>query len=151
MIKKTAGILLLLLLFSPLLQKTFYESNGKEKLIEEANPIREDGIITGLEYTITIQEETDDDKIIFSTHILDSILHYKSIENIESFSIDLKIENNSNNSYSLKKISLVNTINFIEEDILYVNTLEGISFVLSKDVFERFYLDYEIKIEFDKT
>ena len=151
MIKKAIEIFLLLLLFSLFLQNTFYESNGKEKITEEANPIRKDDVIIGLEYNITIQKEAQDDKIIFSTHILDSILHYKSMENIESFLIDLKIENNSNNSYLLKKISLMNTIDFMEEDISYVNTLEGVSFILSKDVFYKFYLDYQIQIELDKA
>lgn len=68
--------------------------------LEEAIPIRSEDKIIGIKYNITLTEKFNDEVII--THIIDSIYHYKSFDNIDNFFVTVILKNNSNNTYKVK-------------------------------------------------
>ena len=69
-------------------------------LSEEAFPIREDEVIIGMDYVITIPSKSSGE-ILLSSQILDSIFHYKSIESIQDFFIRIQV---NRKDYSLVKV-----------------------------------------------
>ena len=111
---------------------SFKTSNAESIIDEEASPIREDNEIVGMDYSITIGEDTNKDNIIINTAIISSIIHYKDIKFISDFFIDLKIINKSNYEYSLKNIS-INNGESIKKKIDYKTNNSIISFYLNKD------------------
>ena len=84
---------------------------------EEASPIREGNNIVGMDYIITIGKDVKRHDVNISTSILSSILHYKDINNINSFYVDLKINNKTNNKYFLKNIILVSNGGLINKKV----------------------------------
>ena len=139
-------ILLLVLLF-------FY-SNSKtnnELIIEEANPIREKEIIKGMGYTITINEKERKNNIKILSEILSSIYHYKDINTIDNFYVDLKIDNHTRYNYYLKDIKIINKeSNKLIRNISYDESKELVKFKLNKDDFTRYNTNHYIEIELEK-
>lgn len=100
---------------------------------EEASPIREGNNITGMDYVITIGKKVKKDNVYISTSILSSINHYKDVRNIDIFNVDLKINNQSNYSYFIKSISIID--GNITKNIEFKNSKDGnyVFFNLSKN------------------
>lgn len=138
-------VLIVLLLF-------FYSNNKNNRsfINEEALPIRDNEIIEGMNYIITIDNMKDNNITILS-EILSSIYHYKDINNISDFYIDLKIDNKTDYNYLLKDISIVDSVdNIIIKDIDYNYKDSDISFTLNKDDFTNYNLNKRIKIELER-
>ena len=123
----------------------------EEKVAEEVLPIWNNGIIQSFEYTITISEETKDNFIIFSTHILDSIYHYKGINNTENISILLNIKS-KDNEYYLDKIFLTNIpLNLFIENIPYQKQSQNNYLVyLSNTILKEDYTFTKIELKLKK-
>ena len=139
-------ILLLILLF-------FYSNSktNRELISEEANPIREKEIIKGMGYTITINEKEKKNNIKILSEILSSIYHYKDINTIDDFYVDLKIDNKTRYNYHLKDIKMINK----EDDSLirninYNESIESVKFNLNKKDFINYNSNYYIEIELEK-
>ena len=81
-------------------------SNASDFISEEAIPIREEDIITGIEYHIQIGKRVKNATLDINTHILDSIFHYKDISTIEHFTVKIIMDNKSKHPYLLKRIEL---------------------------------------------
>ena len=116
---------------------------------EEASPIREGDSIVGMDYVVTIGENVKRKDINISTSIIPSILHYKDINNINDFYVDLKIKNNSKGKYLLKNIMMVSNGGLVNKNIKYTKNSNYISIKLSKNDL----LDYSnsfIKLELKK-
>jgi len=139
-------ILLLVLLF-------FY-SNSKSSsnlISEEANPIRNKEIIEGMDYTITIDEKEKNNNIKIYTAILSSIYHFKDINNIDEFYVDLKIDNQTRYNYILKNIKIVDRIdNSLKHIVSYDELLEKVRINLKKEDFINYNKNYDIEIELEK-
>ena len=131
----------------------FFYRPREDLIEEEAFPIREEDTITGMDYVITIGEKEKDKSFVISSHILDSILHYKEKDNIDNFLIRLKIENKSSSDYLLKSIRIIDDYNHtFVEDVSYRkdNDINQFSFQLSKNFFDRYQSFYKIQIELEK-
>jgi len=138
-------VLIVLLLF-------FYSNNKNNRsfINEEALPIRNNEIIEGMNYIVTI-DNTKDNNITILSEILSSIYHYKDINNINDFYIDLKIDNKTDYNYLLKDISIIDSIdNVVIRNIDYNYKDSDISFTLNKDDFTNYNLNKRIKIELEK-
>ena len=123
-----------------------------EKIGEEAIPIREDGIIIGMDYYITINKYMKDNSITISSHVLDSILHYKDPSLIHNFFIRLSVNNKSNYDYLLKNIRILdNTSNVVLEELSYKKK-EDNSFIvfLPDNIFNNSNSFYQFQIELEK-
>lgn len=139
-------ILLLILLF-------FYSnSNITSDLIrEEANPIRVNEEIEGMDYTITINEKMKKNNIKVLSEILSSIYHYKDINSIDEIYVDLNLDNQTRYNYILKSIKLVNREdNYLVRNISYDESLEKVKFILNKDDFINYNNNYCIEIDLEK-
>ena len=122
--------------------------NASTLVNEEASPIREGDKIIGMDYVITIGEGVKKDNVYISTSILSSIIHYKNIEDIDSFNIDLKINNNSNYSYSLKNIFIISGNS--SKDINFKNKGGYIYFKLNKEDLLNYSSNSYIQIKLQK-
>lgn len=123
----------LLLLLFVFLEKP---SNINSSISEEAIPIREENIITGIEYHIQIGKRVRNTTLDINTHILDSIYHYKDISTIELFTVKIIMDNQSKYPYLLKKIELLSQGK--KEDISY--QLQGNDIVLHLN--HSFFMNY---------
>ena len=123
-----------------------------EKIEEEAIPIREDGIIIGMDYYITINKYMKDDSITISSHVLDSILHYKEPSLIHNFFIRLSIDNKSKFDYLLKNIRIIdNYSNIVLEELSYKKDGKNSFIVFLPDtIFKKSDILYKIQIEIEK-
>ncbi len=131
----------------------FHEAKGKERIEEEAIPIRENEIIIGMNYTITIGEFVRETSFTISTHILDSIVHYKDLDTIDDFFIQLVMDDQSSSHYKVKNIYVIDTsIQLFVEDISYSKGEKDDCFFLffTKDFFEHYRSNYQIQIELEK-
>jgi len=145
--------IILVLLVLLILGVDFYQAKGKEEVMEEAIPIRENEVITGLEYRITIEEQVKENSFTISTHILDSILHYKNLNTIQEFFICLKIDNQSKNQYFIKSIYVIDAdSNVFIQNIDYEDdtSFNQFSFLLDQEFFQTYESKYKIQIEFEK-
>lgn len=139
-------ILLLILLF-------FYSNNKTTSSLisEEANPIRDVETIKGMDYTITINERERKNNIKLFTEILSSIYHYKDINSIDSFYINLKIDNKTNYNYLIKSIKIIDRgDNSLKRNISYDETNEEVKFNLLKEDFINYNSNNYIEIELEK-
>ena len=123
-----------------------------EKIGEEAIPIREDGIIIGMDYYITINKYMKDNSITISSHVLDSILHYKDPSLIHNFFIRLSIDNKSKYDYLLKNICILdNYSNIVIKKLSYKKDGKYSFIVFLPDtVFKSSDILYKIQIELEK-
>ncbi len=139
-------ILLLILLF-------FYSNSNitSDLISEEANPIRVNEEIEGMDYTITINEKMKKNNIKVLSEILSSIYHYKDINSIDEIYVDLNLDNQTRYNYILKSIKLVNREdNYLVRNISYDESLEKVKFILNKDDFINYNNNYCIEIDLEK-
>ncbi len=74
-------------------------------ILEEAIPIRENDRIVGMNYMITIPKDYPLKNRI-STHIVDSIVHYKDLDNLESFPVSVLLKNEMDDDFELVEVSI---------------------------------------------
>lgn len=126
-------------------------SNKKEISIEEeANPIRNNNIIVGLDYILKLNH-SNNSKITVKSNILNSINHYKDINQINDFFVLLKLKNNKH-KYLVRNVSLVDksgnlevyNINYIKSD---KNTIR---LNIDKNILSYYKAGYDIQIELEK-
>lgn len=124
-------------------------SHGKGMIEEEVLPIRDGDTISGFQYVLSIEKEVNDSRITLSTHILDSILHYKDLNNIDEICLYLKIENATPYTYLLQRIYLLDSTNHLFlQNIFYDEEKE--CFLLTRDFFSSYQSSYRIQMEFAK-
>ena len=140
------GILFLLLVL--LVINSSYELYN---ISEESSPIREGESIVGMDYIITIGEDVKRHDINIATSIISSILHYKDINTINDFYVDLKINNKSHKKYLLKNIMLVNNSGMVDKKVKYKKNKDYIYIKLSKDDFLNYGNNSFIKIELENN
>ncbi len=146
-------LVLIVILFSFLFFMIgFSEPLSLEKIGEEAIPIREDDTIIGMDYVITIYSYVNDNSIVISSHILDSVLHYKDPSSIHDFYIQLSIHNQSKHDYLLKNIRIKdNRSNVIIEELSYEEESNHVfKIFLPEDFFNHYYPTYKMQIELEK-
>jgi len=131
----------------------FYSSNSILPTEEEAVPIREYDTITGLEYYVTIHSSQTNPSFTVTSHILESIFHYKSIDTIDDFEIHLIIDNKSLSNYLLEGIKIIDKRNHdVIEKVSYQkdSSSNSFSFLLPKSFFEKYQSYYSIEIDFSR-
>lgn len=137
---------ILLIIFITFGSLFFINTNTlNDNILEEAIPIRENSSIKGINYHIDIKD-SNKNKIIYSTKILDSIYHYTDISNLKNFIINLEINNSTKDKYYLKKIIIYN-----KDEIIKIYNYQSIinnsevSFDLSNEILKKIYKDNKIK------
>lgn len=129
----------------------FSKPLSMEKIEEEAIPIREDENMIGMDYYITINQYMKDNSIVISSHILDSIIHYKEPSLIHNFFVRLSINNQSKYDYLLKNIRVIdNSLNILIEDLSYQKENNTFLFYIPDNYFKKFQSRYNIQIEIEK-
>ena len=131
----------IILIVIPVLIITFGFNNTikKDDIKEEATPIRIGDTIQKMEYNIIIRD-SNKDKISYNTKILDSIYHYTDISKFDEFLINLKLDNETQDKYYLKKIIIYNK-NKIIKTYNYQNIIDNreVDLKLSKDILNKIY------------
>lgn len=108
-------IIILIILLSLFNSKT----SAKSTITEEAIPVRNDEQIEAMNYNIVINSNKD--RIMYKTKLLDSINHYLDVSDKEQIYIRFKFNNTTNNNYYLKKIviydnqSIIKTYNYYKK------------------------------------
>lgn len=151
MIKKTVLLFSLLLLF--FISRIDYSSSAqsKEYVKEEAIPIWNEDTIERFDYSITITKEEKEKNVSISTHIIDSIFHYKDINNIEQIEVHIIVKNESQYQYLLQRLYIYEEeTNIVIQEIAYEQKNNTIIFTLEKEIIEMSSLKHRIKIEFVK-
>ena len=136
-------ILLILLLL-------FFYSNKKDftyLIHEEATPIRDLDGIKGMLYKIDVDNGVNDQNIDISSKIISSIYHYKDINSINSFFINLDVDND----YRVEDISIVDDNNFIIRNINFNRDSDDIILNLEKDDFINYKNNYDIRIKLKRN
>ena len=123
------------------------EKNYTYLIHEEATPIRDLDEIKGMLYRIDIDNSINDKNIDISSKIISSINHYKDISNINSFYVDLEVDND----YIVDGISIVNNDNYIIRDILFDKGSNDIKLNLEKDDFSNYNNDYDVRIKLKRN
>ena len=123
------------------------EKNYTYLIHEEATPIRDLDEIKGMLYRIDIDNSINDKNIDISSKIISSINHYKDISNINSFYVDLEVDND----YIVDGISIVNNDNYIIRDILFDKGSNDIKLNLEKDDFSNYKNDYDVRIKLKRN
>lgn len=110
--KKIVILIILLSLFNS-------KTSAKNTITEEAIPVRNNEQIEAMNYKIVINSNKD--RIVYKTKLLDSINHYLDVSDKERIYIKFKFTNNTNNNYYLKKIviydnqSIIKTYNYYKK------------------------------------
>ena len=147
------GILFVMIIFSFLFVVGFFHSSSLAEIEEEAFPIWEEDRIIGLNYKITIGKSIKDKRVTITTHVLDSIYHYKDVKTIDQFSVYFIIDNKAKYSYSLKDIYIVDTsTNIVIENIPYSrsNVDNRFYFLLTKKSFQKYNKKYCIQVVLER-
>lgn len=115
---------------------------------EEATPIRDYEEIKGMLYTIDVSDEKKEEDIDVFSKMLSSIYHYKDINNIDSFFIDLKVDENYKiddmSIIDMRDDSFVKKVNYnIEEKDTIIN--------LDRSDFDLYNTNYDIKIKLKRN
>ena len=129
-------ILLGIVLLFFITRYTFYKKD-KEKINieEEVTPVWIEDKIESFEYEIIIEKNLNEKELLLSTHILDSISHYKDINSLENITVYITINNQSNNNYQIKNILLVDESNVTIKKISYTKDNNKIIFQVDKSFF----------------
>lgn len=136
-------VLLILLLL-------FFYSNKKDftyLIHEEATPIRDLDGIKGMLYTIDVDNAINDNNIDVLSSIFSSIYHYKDINSINSFFINLDVDND----YKVEDISIVDDNNFIIRNIDFNKDSKDIILELEKGDFINYNNNYDIRIKLKRN
>ena len=144
--------IIIILFFFLFIMIGFSKPLSLEKIGEEAFPIRDLDTIMGMEYVLTIYPYVKDSSLTVSSHILESILHYKDPSLIHDFFIRISIHNQSKYDYLLKSIRIIDThTNLLIEEVSYEKENNNIfRFHLSEDFFHSYHSSYKIQIELEK-
>ena len=121
---------------------------GKDSVVEEVDPVRNNDIIVGINYSVTLDKNFNNSRV--DTHIIDSIYHYKDLDRIDNFIVNITIRNNSKYDYKLEKILLKDN-NVIKKEFdydaaIFVGKDKVFNFCLDGD----FDKDYKIELELKK-
>ena len=114
---------------------------------EEATPIRDFDEIKGMLYKIDIDNSVNDKNLDISSKIISSINHYKDINSINDFFVNLEIDND----YIIDDISIVDNNDFIIRNINYNNDSNEIVLNLEKDDFSNYNSNYDIRIKLKRN
>lgn len=74
-----------------------------KEIMEEVVPIRNDDVIIGINYYITLPDNINISNRL-KTHIVDSISHYKDIHKIDTFYVSVIIKNQTKKDYYLNQV-----------------------------------------------
>jgi len=124
----------------------FFFSNKKDYtylIEEEATPIRDLDEIKGILYRIDVDNSINDKSIYVFSKIISSINHYKDISNINSFFVNLEVDND----YMVDDISIVDNNNFIIRSVLFDKDSSDIVLNLEKGDFVNYKNDYDVRIK----
>lgn len=128
----------------------FFYSNKKDYkylIYEEATPIRDYNEIRGMRYTIDIDNSINDDNIDVYSKIISSIYHYKDISNINSFFVNLSVDDN----YKIDTINIVDDNNKIIKNIDFDYNSNNIVLNLEKEDFINYKSNFDIKIRLKRN
>ena len=127
--------LIIIIMFSLILSGC--NNNTNNNIYEEATPVRDKDKIVGIDYKININSK--EDNITINTKIIDSINHYKDINNIDDFYINLMINNTSNCKYYLKKIEINNSDSCLKKYNynISISKKEKVFLLLDKNIIDR--------------
>lgn len=128
----------------------FFYSNKKDYkylIYEEAIPIRDYDEIKGMKYTINVDNSVIDNSIDVYSKILSSIYHYKDISNINSFFINLSVDED----YKIDTIDIVDNKNKIIRNINFSNDSNDIVLNLEREDFVNYKSNYDIKIRLKRN
>ena len=133
-----------LFVFSMLIGCGYMASAKGEDIEEEAIPIRDNGVIVGMDYHISI--DTNKSNIVINTKLIDSIRHYKDISLLDELYVTFKFNNKSNNNYYLKKIEINNNSRCIKKYNynFFINNREYITILLNKNILKHINNDNSI-------
>lgn len=136
-----------LLLISLLLFFYSDKKNYDYLINEEAIPIRDYDVITGMDYSVDIDDSIKDNNIDIYSKIISSIYHYKDINSINNFLVNLKIDKD----YKITDISIVDKNNFIIRNIDYDKDNNKIIINLDREDFVNYNLNYDIRIKLKRN
>ena len=139
-----------IIIFIVLVLLVINSSSELYDISEEASPIREGDRIVGMDYSVTLGEDVKGNNVNIATSILSSIVHYKDINSINDFYIDLKINNKTKSSYLLKNIMLVGNNGLSSKKLKYKKNSNHISIKLNRNDILKYSDDSFIKIELEK-
>lgn len=128
----------------------FFYSNRKDYtylIHEEATPVRDLDEIKGMLYRIDIDNSINDNNIDVSSSIFSSINHYKDINNINNFFVNLSVDDD----YKIDDISIVDKNNYIIRNILFDSDSNDIVLNLEKDDFINYNNNYDIRIKLKRN
>ena len=120
----------------------FFFSNKKDYtylIHEEATPIRDLNEIKGILYKIDIDNSVNDKNIDVSSKIFSSINHYKDINDIDDFFVNLEVDND----YIIDDI-IIRNINFNKDS-------DDIVLSLEKEDFTNYNSNYDIRIKLKRN
>ena len=137
--KKLLSILILLL-------STYFTPSTSNYIEEESSPIREEDKIVGMNYTITIDDSVKNNNLNINTSIISSIEHYKDVDSIDDFYIDLKINNKSKYKYSIDDILLISNSDSKKYNVDYKDNNKYVVIKLNREDFRNNYF-IQIKLE----
>ncbi|MBR2678262.1 MAG: hypothetical protein IKE63_02475 [Bacilli bacterium] len=124
--KKIVILIILLSLFNN-------ETLAKNTITEEATPVRNDEQIEAMNYKIVINSNKD--RIVYKTKLLDSINHYLDVTDKEQIYIKFKFTNNTTNNYYLKKIVIYDKKSIIKSYNYYKKIDDSeVDIVLDKNI-----------------
>lgn len=128
----------------------FFFSNKKDYtylIHEEATPIRDLNEIKGILYKIDIDNSVNDKNIDVSSKIFSSINHYKDINDIDDFFVNLEVDND----YIIDDISIVDNNDFIIRNINFNKDSDDIVLSLEKEDFTNYNSNYDIRIKLKRN
>ena len=124
--KKIVILIILLSLFNN-------ETLAKNTITEEATPVRNNEQIEAMNYKIVINSNKD--RIVYKTKLLDSINHYLDVSDKEQIYIKFKFTNNTTNNYYLKKIVIYDKKSIIKSYNYYKKIDDSeVDIVLDKNI-----------------
>lgn len=124
--KKIVILIILLSLFNS-------KPSAKSTITEEAIPARNDEQIEAMNYNIVINSNKD--RIVYKTKLLDSINHYLDVSDKEQIYIKFKFTNNTTNNYYLKKIVIYDKKSIIKSYNYYKKIDDSeVDIVLDKNI-----------------
>ena len=141
---------IILYIFLLIILLLFFYSDKKDYIYlinEEATPIRDLDEIKGMKYKVDIDKSIKDKNIDIYSKIMASIYHYKDINELNNFFINLEIDND----YVIDNINIVDDNNLIIKDIDYEKDGKKIIFNLDGDDFTNYNSNYDIKIKLKRN
>lgn len=141
---------ILFYLFVLIIVLLFFYSNKKDYkylIYEEATPIRDYDEIRGMKYTIDIDNSINDNSIDVYSKIISSIYHYKDINNINSFFINLSVDE----EYKIDDINIVDDNNRIIRNINFDDKSNDVVLNLEREDFVNYKSNYDIKIRLKRN